>query len=72
MKRNKQKRKQKKKKETKEKKEKEPYKQNTMVAATFLILKPKYFPFYSSQGTVSILYRGFGQGGSNSVLLVLF
>ena len=47
-----------------------PFMQNIVVTATFLdFFKPIYFPCCQSQGAVTFLYRGFGQDGSNRVLL---
>jgi hypothetical protein len=42
-----------------------------VIKPLFLMFKPIYFPCYSSQGSVSFLYRGIWQGGSNSILFYL-
>ena len=46
--------------------------QDIIFQAIYLVFQDKGFPRYSSQGTLSILYRVFGQGGTSFFDLTLF
>jgi hypothetical protein len=55
----------------KKKENKMPFVENNVVKVNFLDFQANIFSLLFKPRTVSLLYRSFGQGGSNSLLLVL-